>query len=75
MSEFSGLWNNQNNPASSKSVQNAEAGHYTEEEEEEEEEDDDDNMVLGKTVKEDRKSGQYYVPRLFYSLKSLELWF
>ena len=42
MSEFGGLWNNQTNPASSKSVQNVEAGHYTEEVEEY----DDDDMVL-----------------------------
>ena len=35
MSEFGGLWKQQNNPACTKSVSlhNAEVGHYTEEEE------------------------------------------
>ena len=50
MSEFGGLWKQQNNPACTKtrhSLQYDEAGHYTEEEEEDEEENEEDALQAG----------------------------
>ena len=47
MSEFGGLWKQQNNPACTKSVSlhHAEVGHYAKEAEEEEEEEEEEEIL------------------------------